>query len=188
MSNDELFQKFTKMQWLFRRYAFENLRVHGPLGNPHGGQGMLLAILKRHPQLSQKELVKHLRMSPQAASELLSKLEKNGYITRTQSETDRRAVDISLTEKGEKAAELDIIIDDELFKCLNEDEQKTLGEYLDRLSESLEEKLGDDPYGSGRGMFRGGYPPEGDFGGGFAGRGPGRRGRKKEASKEEREN
>ena len=44
-------------------------------------------------------------MRPQSLGELLSKLEKNGYILRTPSETDRRVMNIKLTDEGIKATE-----------------------------------------------------------------------------------
>lgn len=60
-------------------------------------------MLKLKLEITQKELTYLLDMSKQALGELLSKLEKAGYITRKPSEEDRRMIIITLTEKGKAA-------------------------------------------------------------------------------------
>ena len=57
-------------------------------------------MLKLKPEISQKELSDLLDMRPQSLGELLGKLERNGYITRTPSERDQRVLIIRLTDAG----------------------------------------------------------------------------------------
>ena len=159
--------------------------------NPHRGQGRVLSLLKLQPEIGQKELGYLLDMSKQALAELLSKLEKSGFITRTESEKDRRSYIIRLTDEGRAAADN---IDDEpdnfgaIFDCLTEEEQQNLANYMDRIIASLEGRVGGekDDYAefyrerffAEHGFDRRGMPP---FGRGFdkrEGFGPDERGRR----------
>jgi DNA-binding MarR family transcriptional regulator len=141
--NFDLIEQFTRIEWLFHRYHQQNHTQHGPMGDPRRGQGRVLAILKMKPEISQKELSYLLDMRPQSLGELLSKLEKNGYIKRTPSETDRRVMNIELTQEGTEATEQEFSFD-KLFECLEEEEQKNLSNYLSRIIQVLESELGEE--------------------------------------------
>lgn len=144
--NFDLIMQFTRIEWLLHRYHQQNHMHFGPMADPRKGQGRVLAILKMQPEISQKELSYLLDMRPQSLGELLSKLEKNGYITRTPSESDRRVQIIKLTQNGAEAtvSEGQEFSFDKAFECLSEDEQKSLSNYLSRIIETLEEQLGDE--------------------------------------------
>jgi len=135
------------------------------MGDTHRGQGRILALLKLKPEISQKELSDILDIRSQSLGELLAKLERNGYITRTPSEADHRIMDIHLTETGQQASGQDEqqMDTESLFGCLNEEEQAKLADYLGRIISALEQQYG----GSGQEPdFRGRSP--------FGGRGRGR--------------
>ena len=167
--NFDLIMQFTRVEWLLHRYHQQNHTHFGPMGDPRRGQGRVLAILKMQPEISQKELSYLLDMRPQSLGELLSKLEKSGYITRTPSENDRRVMNIKLTEAGMNATETTEpeFSFDKMFECLSEEEQKNLSSYLDRIIETLESQLGDEEQaGPGFGQrMRGCHPLGGRFGG-----------------------
>jgi DNA-binding MarR family transcriptional regulator len=101
-----------------------------------------LSLLKLKPEISQKELAHILNIRSQSLGELLAKLERSGYITRTPSEVDRRGMDIRLTESGKAVSEQDVepAHQESFFDCLNEEEQSTLSDYLERLIKNLEEQ------------------------------------------------
>lgn len=138
---DQLFQ----LEWLLRRYEMQNHRDRGPMGSPHRGQGRILSLLKLKNEISQKELASILDIRPQSLGELLGKLEKAGYVTRTPSESDKRVVDVRLTEAGQTAADQPEESEglDKLFDCLKAEEQENLSDYLGRLIEYLEKQLVD---------------------------------------------
>ncbi|MHB8077116.1 MarR family winged helix-turn-helix transcriptional regulator [Desulfosporosinus fructosivorans] len=144
--NYDLTEQFTRIEWLLHRYHQQNHTHYGPMGDPRKGQGRVLAVLKLQPEISQKDLLYLLDMRPQSLGELLSKLEKNGYITRTLSETDRRVMNIKLTKEGTEATEQEFSFD-KLFECLNEEEQMNLSIYLNRIIETIEAQLGDEQSG-----------------------------------------
>ncbi len=143
MDDHDLFSQFAKVQWLLHRYHLESQMMHGPMGDPHRGQGRILALLQMKPEISQKELSFLLDITPQSLGELLSKLEKAEYIRRYPSEEDRRVMIVELTEKGKEATD-NKTNEDELFKCFNEEEKDTLKGYLDRFAEHMESILHDD--------------------------------------------
>ena len=144
MENNEqdLLEKFYQFTWLLRRSMMGHLRDRGPMGAPYQGQGRILSLLKLKPEISQKELAHILNIRSQSLGELLAKLERSGYITRTPSEVDRRGMDIRLTDSGKAVSEQDVepAHQESFFDCLNEEEQTTLSDYLERLIKNLEEQ------------------------------------------------
>ena len=132
-------EQMERLQTLMHRLVFHRYVSEGkPTRNPYRGQGRVLAALNLEPEISQKDLTRQLGMSKQSLAELLGKLEKNGLIKRTQSETDKRSVIVRLLPEGRKAAnELgDFDCDVEpIFDCLSPEEQERFQQYLQRIIE-----------------------------------------------------
>lgn len=138
-----LSSQFYRVQWLLHRYNHHGHGMGHPFSNPTRGQGRILTLLKLQPEISQRDLSYLLDMRPQSLGELLAKLEKNSFITRTPSEADRRVMIIRLTDKGKREAEqLGQPDSMDIFACLSEEEQMRLSEYLTRIISSLEDDLG----------------------------------------------
>lgn len=101
-------------------------------------QKRILTVLLRNGMISQSELTKYLRIQSGSASEVLSKLETAGLILRTESETDRRAINISLTAAGEAEAAVALKAREErkadMFSVLSEDEKADLLLLLEKLT------------------------------------------------------
>lgn len=132
--NNIVTRQMQQLQTLMHRMAFHGFTADGKAAhNPYRGQGKVLSVLKRKPEISQKELSELLDMSKQSLAELLGKMEKSGYIAREQSEKDRRSVVIKLLPEGQKAVEemdgnsLEVM---HIFDCLEQEE-------LERFSNSL---------------------------------------------------
>ncbi|WP_333861946.1 MarR family winged helix-turn-helix transcriptional regulator [Clostridium sp.] len=147
----DLLRQFARIEWLLHRYYQKSYKHHGPMGDPHRGQGRVLALLKLKPEISQKDLSNILDMRSQSLGELLAKLERNGHITRTPSEKDGRVMDIHLTEEGKKASEQNEQESNRetLFKCLTEEEETVLSNYLARIISELEQQFGNNELKSG---------------------------------------
>ncbi|MBR6221764.1 MAG: winged helix DNA-binding protein [Clostridia bacterium] len=73
-----------------------------PQGGPARGQALVLSILMGREALSQRELQQMLGIQPGSLSELLSKLEGKGYLTREKAE-DRRGNLLRITDAGRAA-------------------------------------------------------------------------------------
>ena len=131
---------------------------HGPHG--HGGPGMhghggrrmrafaqekmLGTLVDFEEGIRQKELVEALGVNPSSVSEIISKLEGEGYVVRTVDPSDKRATLISLTEVGRARA---YELEDErkerfskLFTRLTEDEKEQLVSLLEKLTVAEEEE------------------------------------------------
>lgn len=105
------------------------------------GQGRVLILLYNHPGIHQKELSELLDIRPQSMGEVITKLERNGFIIRTPDDKDRRAMCIFLTPEGKEAAKfMDANIRDgvKVFDCLNEEEKNHLRQYLSRIINEIE--------------------------------------------------
>lgn len=156
----DLYEQYVRLVWLERRSQLQNLKEFGPMANPHQGQGRVLALLKLKPEISQKELSMILDIRSQSLGELLAKLERSGYITRTPSEADRRVMLVRLTDAGRIAAKQgeEQSDSDELFGCLDEEEQAVLSGYFKRIIAELEKRFGEDEADFSAGDPRGSYP------------------------------
>lgn len=139
--NHELFYKLHRLEMLLRRFHMDSAKQR-PARDASRGQGRILAILKLRDGVSTKDLSYLLGIRVSSLNELLSKLEKNGYITREPSDQDKRVMLIKLTEKGrsEQLSESPDLSD--IFSDFSQDEQAQFAEYLDRMISSLEEKFG----------------------------------------------
>ena len=86
----------------------------------------------------QKTLTEELRINPSSVSELISKLENDGYVRRTIDPTDKRATLITLTELGEaRNAELQdekTVKLNNAFSNLTDDEKEQLIALLEKLT------------------------------------------------------
>lgn len=179
-----LYEKLATLQHLMMRKRFA-CKGPGPVADPMRGQGRILALLKIKDGVSTKDMSGVLGIRTSSLNELLSKLEAKGYVEREQSEEDKRVMVVKLTDKGRGvdqpaggAGTADA------FDCLNEEEKKAFGEYLDRIIAQIGAEIGEmDEDGFEKAMrnrrrafkkFFGedgrldgaeGFPPFGDFGG-----------------------
>jgi DNA-binding MarR family transcriptional regulator len=140
--NEGLQEKFIRFQWLLHKRHLRDFANDGPMANPSRGQGRILALLKTQDGISTKDMSYLLDIRISSLNELLSKLEKNGYIERKPSQEDKRIILVNLTEKGrnEKLQKSSSGI----FGCLSHDERENLEKYLDKLIGALEEQVGDE--------------------------------------------
>jgi len=104
----------------------------------HGSQHRILVrISENGGRIAQKDLTEMMKIRSASVSEIIGKIEAQGFVKREKNHEDRRNLDIFLTEKGK--AEISGLEkqhrakEKELFKCLTEDEKKHLSELLDKL-------------------------------------------------------
>lgn len=124
-------------------------RAHGGHGRHGGfrgeirsGQGRVLQILALQSPLTQKNLAYMLGVRPQSLSELVSKLEANGLVTRRRDDADRRSFLIELTASGrEAAAEIDSLSMEDPFDVFSAEERQTYAQLTAKVISSLEEQF-----------------------------------------------
>lgn len=113
--------------------------LHVHTGGRGGKQFVLATLHKSGGQLTQRELLERTNISPAALSEVVTKLEGEGLISREPCEHDRRQLLIELTPEGEGCAarmrQEREAFEDEAFACLTPDEQDQLVTLLARLKD-----------------------------------------------------
>lgn len=104
-----------------------------PQGGPARGQALILSILAGREALSQRELQQMLGIQPGSLSELISKLEAKGYLTREKAE-DRRGNLLRITDAGRAAIPgIQDAPEDDPFAPLTAEQQDQLSEMLRAL-------------------------------------------------------
>ncbi len=124
--------------------------LHVHVGGRSGKQHILSKLLTNNGHHTQRELLEMSCISSAALSEVLSKLEAEGLITRTRSEQDGRQLDIVLTKAGIRHAnevvQNKLAFEKKSMEVLSPKERQQLKGMLDRLAkhwqaiESNEEK------------------------------------------------
>lgn len=103
------------------------------------GRVRLMNMLKENGELSQREIAEKLDIRPQSLSELLVKMENEGFISRRQDKEDKRVTLVALTEKGEE--QLVILRQanrehaEKLFSPLTDEEKDALLAILKKLTQ-----------------------------------------------------
>lgn len=102
------------------------------------GQGRILKILASQSEVTQKELQEALGVQPGSASEIISKLEDRGLVSRERDADDKRRVVLRITEAGRERAEASSCEEkgQDLYEALSTEEQNTLKSLLKKLLES----------------------------------------------------
>jgi DNA-binding MarR family transcriptional regulator len=112
-----------------------------------GPQMGALRLISRHPEIQLKELADLMYLHVSTVSGIVDRLETAGYLTRIRKSDDRRAIHISLTEKGirtVKKAPLSGFANmvHELQK-LPDSRVRQIGKSLELLSKLMNIKAGD---------------------------------------------
>ncbi len=106
-----------------------------------GQQAYLLTLLP-HESIMQEELARRLHVDKANVTRAIRGLVEQGYVTRKQSEVDKRALLITLTEKGEQVrTEVEAIAlawIQEVRAPLTDDEWNTMEGYMQRMATALE--------------------------------------------------
>lgn len=109
------------------------------------GQGLVLRILAEEDGLAQSEITEKLDIRPSSLGELVTKLERSGYVERRQNENDKRVINVFLTEKGREAeskfANPRRAAAKSWFAGLTEEEKTELSQLLEKAIASMEASL-----------------------------------------------
>ncbi|MDR3207305.1 MAG: MarR family transcriptional regulator [Oscillospiraceae bacterium] len=142
--NRELFEKMARLQWLLHRRHMRGCAGGGPMADTTRGQGRILAVLKMKDGISTRDLSYLLGIAVSSLNELLSKLEKSGYVTREHAAQDKRIMLVTLTDKGRGEEPPEAADPTDIFACLSGEEQAAFGAYLDRMIAALQKNVGAD--------------------------------------------
>ena len=145
ITTHDIVRQFMKTSKL--RHASAEATI-GSLGC-HQAQHRILIALEMSDSLpiSQRTLAEKLDITPAAVTVALKKMEKVGFITRTQSDSDNRVNNIDLTDKGRKLladakARFDGI-DDVMLRGLSDKEKESLIKILTKMQSNLQSLCSD---------------------------------------------
>ena len=95
-------------------------------------------ILSEAPGLAQRELANHLGIEGPTMARHLDRLERDGIVTRTRDEADRRVVRVRLTDTGRELRDrlhaVSARTNQQLAAAFEPDELVRFEEYLDRVA------------------------------------------------------
>ena len=113
-------------------------------GDGRGSQFRALRILNEQGQLTQRQLQDLMEIQQGSLSEIVKKLEDQGFIAREREPSDRRQLLIRATEEGRNQSRLRQEKrrreSQELMKALDSAEQERLLELLTKLLDSWEDR------------------------------------------------
>lgn len=103
-------------------------------------QYIVMMVLWEYKRVGVKDLGKHLFLDSGTLTPLLKRLETKGLVQRERSREDERAVNIIITEAGEKLKEKALGIPTQMGKCipLSPEEAGTLYALLYKLLEQMD--------------------------------------------------
>ena len=123
---------------ILRKLGYFGYYLHQHWGGRNGKQHILVELLAHDGRMTQRELQEASCITSASLSEVVTKLEAEGLLSRERSETDRRQLTLTLTDEGTRRArsfvESRMEFEKEAFGCLDADETEGLLDLLDRLS------------------------------------------------------
>ena len=128
---------------ILRRLGYFGYYLHTHWGGRNGKQHILVELLAHDGRMTQRDLQEASCITSASLSEVVTKLETEGLLSRERSETDRRQLTLTLTDEGRRRARNFIESRREFerlaFDCLTPEERDHLLETLDRVAGRWEE-------------------------------------------------
>ncbi len=118
-------------------------RSYHKMGDKHmyPGQPKLLALIKDHEGITQKELSEKNCVTPATITGMLNKLEANKYVIRVPDEADKRIMRVYLTPEGRHLAEQGkkfmMAMTEQLFIGFSEEELQTFVMLVEKMRSNL---------------------------------------------------
>ena len=123
---------------LLRRIKARSLMADSGL---HPGQPRLLEYIRSHPGCTQKEAADELDVTPASAAASLKRLEKAGYVTRTQDDRDARRNQLYMTDAGLQQMEGNCrrfaALDERMFTGMTEGEIEAFRRACEKMFDNL---------------------------------------------------
>lgn len=132
------------------RMTGHHLRQHMERIGLHKGQGFALIHLWHHDGVPQHELARAMHIRPASVTNMLQRMERDGWIRRERDRDDQRVVRVYLTDraKGLRADAQRVFreMEEELAAIYTEEEQATLRRLLLKLHDRFARDAGDEDH------------------------------------------
>lgn len=144
-----LFKEVIKEHFIRREKLLSGIRLYR-------GQAPVLLLLEEKEGLTQKDIVKKLKIKPSTVTLILRRMEKRGLIKREKDSIDKRFSRIYLTKEGRKLIiklkEVFNILEKECFMEFSEEEKDILKKLFKKMRENLR-KLNEEEEGKKCGNY-----------------------------------
>ena len=128
---------FSKAVHLYRQRSRQLLHDLGL----HRGQPRILYLLWKTDGMKQKEIAEALQLQPATVTRMLQRMEKSGFLKKSQDLNDMRVSRIHLTEKGReiqlKVRGITKRLQGEAFKGFSETEMVLMYRFLKQMNDNL---------------------------------------------------
>lgn len=118
------------------RLMQNDLRPHLTAVGLSPGQPKVLRCLMTREPLSQRQLAYYCEVDPAVICRMLDSMERDGFLVRTASPTDRRTGEVRLTNKGREAfqywEEQCSALEERMLQGFSQEEREQLAGFLDR--------------------------------------------------------
>jgi len=128
------------------RLTGHHLRTHMEKLGLHRGQGFALIHLWHNDGVPQRDLAEAMHIRPASATNMLQRMERDGWIERKRDDEDQRVVRVFITAKAknlrDQAETVFAQMEDELNAVYTKEEQKTLRSLLMKLHDRFADQAG----------------------------------------------
>ncbi|MBZ6010012.1 MarR family winged helix-turn-helix transcriptional regulator [Leuconostoc gelidum] len=142
MDDREIFEELTTLVhqpaiWFVAR------SLYGQRGNqrPDNSRRLLRVLAETDNDLTAGVIADILAIRPASVTQIIKKLENDGYIQRVKDTNDARVVRVKITSEGQKHLQLldnkQIDFQAELFEIFDDDEREQFGESLRKLNQHV---------------------------------------------------
>lgn len=142
LPSETVFYSIERAIKAYRKFAQHNLSKH--LEGLTIDQGMVLVLLDRHPDISQKEMAELVFRDKASLTRMIDLMVQKGYLKRSINEQDRRRFTLAITSKGRKAIEQSppIVAENrrKALEGLSEEEINQLKTLLNKITQNCTQK------------------------------------------------
>jgi len=132
------------------RMTGHHLKTHMETLGLHRGQGFALVHLWHHDGVPQRDLAQAMHIQPASVTNMLQRMERDGWISRERDAEDQRVVRVYITEKAKgvrkEARQVFRAMEEELNAVYTKEEQATLRRLLLKLHDRFAADGGEDPH------------------------------------------
>jgi len=132
------------------RMTGHHLRQHMEKLGLHRGQGFALIHLWHHDGIPQRDLAQAMHIRPASVTNMLQRMERDGWITRERDAEDQRLVRVFITAKAKglrgEARQVFNTMEEELGAVYTREEQATLRRLLLKLHDRFAAEGGTDSH------------------------------------------
>ena len=137
MNDGELIKVFMKLKRVHRKRCHDEFRKC----DISKGQPKILNYLAENDGSIQKDIARNCNIEPATVTSILSTMEKAGFIERRLNTSDRRIINVYLTEKGkitQKNSQRAICeIEKECFRDFTQEEKEQAKSFFERMYNNL---------------------------------------------------